>query len=74
MLDSMFLKIRKLLDKVGKSSMGRFGALLAIDAVFPALLLVVLIAIFTVTSLLTKSNIETGKFQKVFRLAIICAR
>ena len=74
MLDSMFLKIRKLLDKVGKSSMGRFGALLAIDAVFPALLLVVLIATFTVTSLLTKSNIETGKFQKVFRLAIICAR
>ena len=74
MLDSMFLKIRKLLDKVGKSSMGRFGALLAIDAVFPALLLVVLIASFTVTSLLTKSNIETGKFQKVFRLAIICAR
>ena len=74
MLDSMFLKIRKLLDKVGKSSMGRFGALLAIDAVFPALLLVVLIATFTVTSLLTKSNLETGKFQKVFRLAIICAR
>ena len=74
MLDSMFLKIRKLLDKAGKSSMGRFGALLAIDAVFPALLLVVLIATFTVTSLLTKSNIETGKFQKVFRLAIICAR
>ena len=74
MLDSMFFKIRKLLDKVGKSSMRRFGALLAIDAVFPALLLVVLIATFTVTSLLTKSNIETGKFQKVFRLAIICAR
>ena len=75
MLNSMFLKIRKLLDKVGKSSMGRFGALLAlVDVVFPALLLVVLIATFTVTSLLTKSNIETGKFQKVFRLAIICAR
>ena len=74
MLASIILKIRKLLDKVGKSSMGRFGALLAIDAVFPALLLVVLIATFTVTSLLTKSNIETGKFQKVFRLAIICAR
>ena len=76
MLNSMFLKIRKLLDKVGKSSMGRFGALLAlVDVVFPALLLVVLIATFTVTYLLTKSNIETeGKFQKVFRLAITCAR
>ena len=75
MLDSMFLKIRKLLDKVGKSSMGRFGALLAIDAVFPALLLVVLIATFTVTSLLTKSNIETeGKFQEVLHLADICVR
>ena len=76
MLESIFLKMRKLLDKVGKSSMGRFGALLAfVDVVFPALLLVVLIANFTVTSILKKSNIETeGKFQKVFRLAIICAR
>ena len=76
MLDSMFLKIRKLLDKVGKSSMGRFGALLAlVDLVFPALLLVVLIATFTVTSLLTKSNIETeGKFQEVLHLADICVR
>ena len=76
MLDSMFLKIRKLLDKVGKSSMGRFGALLAlVDVVFPALLLVVLIATFTVTSLLTKSNIETeGKFQEVLHLADICVR
>ena len=76
MLDSMFLKIRKLLDKVGKSSMGRFGALLAlVDVVFPALLLVVLIATFTVTSLLTKSNTETeGKFQEVLHLAVICVR
>ena len=76
MLNSMFLKIRKLLDKVGKSSMGRFGALLAlVDLVFPALLLVVLIATFTVTSLLTKSNIETeGKFQEVLHLADICVR
>ena len=76
MLDSMFLKIRKLLDKVGKSSIGRLGALLAlVDVVFPALLLVVLIATFTVTSLLTKSNIETeGKFQEVLHLADICVR
>ena len=76
MLESMFLMIRKVLDKVGKSSIGRFRAWLAWqDAVFLALLLVVLIANFTVTSILKKSNIETeGKFQKVFRLAIICAR
>ena len=60
MLNSMFLKIRKLLDKVGKFSMGRFRALLAlVDVVFPALLLVVLIATFTrVSYLLTKSNME----------------
>ena len=57
MLASTFLKIQKLLDKVGKSSMGRFWALLAlVDVVFPALLLVVLIATFSY--LLTKSNME----------------
>ena len=60
MLNSMFLKIRKLLDKVGNSSMAWFRALLAlVDVVFPALLLVVLIATFTgVSYLLTKSNME----------------
>ena len=75
MLNSMFLKIRKLLDKVGKSSMGRFGALLAlVDLVFPALLLVVLIATFTgVSYLLTKSNME-GKPKEVFHLSFICVR
>ena len=79
MLDSMFLKIRKLLDEVGKSSMGRFWALLAlVDVVFPALLLVVFIAtpllpFLRVAYLLTKSNME-GKPKEVLHPSFICVR
>ena len=55
--------------------MGRFRALLAlVDVVFPALLLVVLIASFTgVSYLLTKSNME-GKPKEVLYLSFICVR
>ena len=79
MLNSMFLKIRKLLDKVGKFSMGRFRALLAlVDVVFPALLLVVFIAtpllpLLRASYLLIKSNME-GKSKEVLHPSCICVR